>query len=166
LRDLLVEAIDYEFRTDEKWWQWLGTEEAQGYASVPIRQTWGLMDARERGRWLTAQLWNCTDIMAAMDLSRLDLEPGHTYAQVVRRLRRDVDDSPKRTGRPPKFGEAMIPLHVTIPRDLGVSLNVTCTNTGITKADAVRQAVEAWICAHGAVTLPVSDVDDERATLG
>jgi len=38
-------------------------------------------------RWLVGRLWNCTDIMPGDICNDLDLAPGSTYAQGVRRLR-------------------------------------------------------------------------------
>lgn len=37
-------------------------------------------------KWLLGQLWNCTDIMPASGCYDLDMPPGSTYAQAVRKL--------------------------------------------------------------------------------
>jgi len=40
-------------------------------------------------RWLVGRLWNCTDIMPGDICNDLDLAPGSTYAQGVRRIAQD-----------------------------------------------------------------------------
>jgi hypothetical protein len=46
------------------------------------------MNADEQLRWLSGQLWNCTDILPAGVCSELDMRQGSTYAQAARLLRR------------------------------------------------------------------------------
>jgi hypothetical protein len=46
------------------------------------------MSADEQLRWLSGQLWNCTDILPGGVCTELDLRQGSTYAQAARLLRR------------------------------------------------------------------------------
>jgi hypothetical protein len=46
------------------------------------------MNADEQLRWLSGQLWNCTDILPGGVCSELDIRQGSTYAQAARLLRR------------------------------------------------------------------------------
>jgi len=46
------------------------------------------MSANEQLRWLSGQLWNCTDILPGGVCTELDLRQGSTYAQAARLLRR------------------------------------------------------------------------------
>jgi hypothetical protein len=45
------------------------------------------MNADEQLRWLSGQLWNCTDILPGSVCTELDLRQGSTYAQAARLLR-------------------------------------------------------------------------------
>jgi len=148
LREMLCEAIQYAYVSKGEWWQWFETDEANDFIYGRERTAWDARDAKARARWLTTQLWNTTDIVAALDLEMCDLEPGKTYAQVVRRLRRTIEDSPKASGRPPKFGETMPVLHVNIPRDLMMELNTICDREEVTKAEATRQALGLWVAVR------------------
>jgi hypothetical protein len=42
------------------------------------------MTAEDRGRWLTDQLWDCTDLMPSWLCADLDLRQGSTYASYLR----------------------------------------------------------------------------------
>lgn len=39
--------------------------------------------------WLLGQLWNCTDVMPGECCQILDMDPGSTYAQAVRKVKAD-----------------------------------------------------------------------------
>ncbi len=146
LRDILCEAIEYGYHAPGEWWEYFDTEGTDNSSwNERKRAAWGAMDAKARARWLTAQLWNTTDIVPRMYLEMCDLEQGMTYAQVVRRLRRTIEDAPKPSGRPPTYGEPMPLLHVNIPRDLMMRLNTLCDREGMAKAEAVRQALGLWV---------------------
>lgn len=41
-------------------------------------------------RWLTGQLWNCSDIVPSFECGLLDLLQGSTYAMAVRRFRAEA----------------------------------------------------------------------------
>jgi hypothetical protein len=46
------------------------------------------MNADEQLRWLSGQLWNCTDILPGDVCTELDLRQVSTYAQAARLVRR------------------------------------------------------------------------------
>jgi len=43
-------------------------------------------------RWLTGQLWNCTDCLPSEYCTVLDLQQGSTYAQAARKIRVEIGD--------------------------------------------------------------------------
>ncbi len=151
LREMLLDSIEYE-TADEKWWTYFATDEADGAIYGRERGEWEKLDAKGRARWLTARLWNTTDIVPQETLETLDLEPGMTYAQVVRRLRKEIEDNPATNGRPPLFGETMVLLHTYVPAPLMESLNRRCNERGIRKADGVREALATWVTQGAALS--------------
>lgn len=48
---------------------------------------WEQASLEERLRWITGQLWNCTDILPGEVYDELDLTTRRTYAAAARRLR-------------------------------------------------------------------------------
>ncbi len=87
LREMFVDVI--EGNTQDPWWLAFGAEGLVVFYDPRMQARWDRWDARERARWLLGQLWNCTDIMPSDLCQSLDLPPGSTYAQAVRRLKAD-----------------------------------------------------------------------------
>ncbi len=94
VRAMLCDAIAYGDRHDG-WWEWFATDAVTKYPWAAQTTTrWSDLDAKGRARWFTTQLWNCGDVVPAPYLALLALPPGLTYAQVVSRLRQDLERSP------------------------------------------------------------------------
>lgn len=51
-----------------------------------MRQHWNKMTIEQKGRWLTGQLWNCTDVLPRNLCDDLEIYRGSTYAMAVRKL--------------------------------------------------------------------------------
>lgn len=66
-----------------------GDEHADGlfFYDEGKQKRWDRMDEQERLRWLSGQLWNCTDILPALYCEDVGLPPGSTYAQAARNVR-------------------------------------------------------------------------------
>ena len=72
---------------DGPWWASLATREPLEWWSPARQAWWNGLPARERGRWLTGQLWNCTDTVPGETCELLGLPRGSSYAQAARALR-------------------------------------------------------------------------------
>jgi len=51
---------------------------------------WDGLGSKARGRWLTGQLWNCTDILGSSYCLWLDIPQGSTFARLARMLRAEL----------------------------------------------------------------------------
>ncbi len=93
LRGALCGAFDVSFweLNQKPWYKRLEGEEIIFFYDPRQQEWWDSLTFKERGRWLTGQLWNCTDIMPSSLCADLDLSPGSTYAMGVRKLRADLD---------------------------------------------------------------------------
>ncbi len=94
VRAMLCDAIAYGDRHGD-WWEWFATDGVTKYPwAAQTTKRWSDLDAKGRARWFTTQLWNCADVVPAQYLALLDLMPGLSFAQVVSRLRHDLERSP------------------------------------------------------------------------
>jgi len=66
----------------------VGPNDFDGFEGYPNRDTVVVGDEQEKKplRWLLGQLWNCTDVMPSEACEVLNLVPGSTYAQGVRKV--------------------------------------------------------------------------------
>jgi hypothetical protein len=80
LRGLLDLAI-------EDWPHALMGEEAHIWRDGKRADWWNGLAVDQRARWITGQLWNCTDTLDSGACEDLGLPHGSTYAQAVRSLR-------------------------------------------------------------------------------
>lgn len=58
--------------------------------SPPDRLTIGYEERSVSLMWLSGQLWNCTDTLPWEYCKILDMDPGSTYAQAVRKVRAEA----------------------------------------------------------------------------
>jgi hypothetical protein len=86
LRDLLLEAFDEA--VDRPWWEHLKIT----FYDSKQQNSWTRTSPMGRARWVLGQLWNCTDVVPGYMCDNHDFPRGTTYAQVVRRLRKEIED--------------------------------------------------------------------------
>ena len=67
------------------------------FYSLAMQRRWEAWSARERGRWLTGQLWNCTDVLPSSMVTDLEaVLPWHddplpgSYGRAARALRAEM----------------------------------------------------------------------------
>jgi hypothetical protein len=86
LRDALIECLEQWTSGEvQDWADALMEEETISFFDGQFQKHWNELPARERGRWLAGQLWNCSDTLPG-DLRReFEVEHG-TYAGLVRKL--------------------------------------------------------------------------------
>ena len=65
----------------------LAEAEALDWSNEQRAAWWAGLTVEQRARWLTGQLWNCTDIMPSLACEQLELPLGSTYARAARHLR-------------------------------------------------------------------------------
>src|SRR5690242_7284535 len=89
LRDAFIQCI--EDPSAEPWYSALKSEDdVLNFRNAAMNVRWNGMTAEERGRWLTGQLWNCTDVMPGSMCDDLNLLRGSTYAVAARKLRQNA----------------------------------------------------------------------------
>jgi hypothetical protein len=76
----------------EPWYESLNDPGVIWFRNPKSQARWNRMSARERGLWLTGQLWNCTDTLPGLACSdsRIDIPQGCTYATASRKLRAEM----------------------------------------------------------------------------
>lgn len=90
-RDLLDVCLDRWDRCGPWYDALAGDEEFEVFFSDPReRAKWRSMKAWGRAQWLVEQLWGCTNVLSADKCSVFDLPLGSTYAQLVRKLVKDL----------------------------------------------------------------------------
>lgn len=87
LRDLFLAGLSGH---DGPWPNGLAGADILDAVPAERRDWWRQASVNERARWLTGQLWDCTDTLPAGDCESLDLPRGSTYAQAARSLRRQL----------------------------------------------------------------------------
>ena len=65
----------------------LADEEAIVHFGARLAERWAGLTVEQRARWLTGQLWNCTDIMPSLACEQLELPLVSTSARAARHLR-------------------------------------------------------------------------------
>jgi len=88
LREAFLSCFDGQ--ASDVWYEPLGEEETLELFDPKKQEAWDAMDLKGRARWITGQLWNCTDILPHMICADLDIPPGSTYARAVRNLRAEL----------------------------------------------------------------------------
>jgi hypothetical protein len=86
-RELLVDCIE---KSGDCWYNHLAQTESAYFHEAEMQGLWESMGAKHRARWLTGQLWKCTDILDEFCCSTLDLQRGSTMATAVRLLRTEI----------------------------------------------------------------------------
>lgn len=90
LRDAFELAVDRGTRDWQTRWYEVLDEESIALSDPAKQQMWNSFSPEERGRWLTGQLWNCTDILPSTYCQTLDLPSGSTYAMAARILKKTM----------------------------------------------------------------------------
>lgn len=81
---------------EDPWSAWpapLAEEEAVVHFSAGLAEWWAGQTVEQRARWLTGQLWNCSDVVPSTTCMELDLPQGSTYARAARHLRSALSTS-------------------------------------------------------------------------
>ena len=92
LRDaLLTAALAASSGDPPAWWDVLGDEEVISFGNPEKRDWWDNLDPKQRARWLTGQLWNCSDILPGIVCQEFDLQGKQTYGCLARHLRAELD---------------------------------------------------------------------------
>jgi len=92
LREAFEQATDLgNWEPLGSWYENLDEDEAIFFNDPQKQAWWENLSPRDRGLWLTGQLWNCTDIMPSTLCGGLDLPFGSTFAQGVRKLRAEME---------------------------------------------------------------------------
>jgi hypothetical protein len=91
MRELLYDALEARRTvTSGQWWRALpATSTGETFHHPAEQRWWGGLTPQEQARWLTGQLWNCTDTLPGDFCEDLDIPRGSTVAQCVRVLRRE-----------------------------------------------------------------------------
>ena len=91
LRDLFILATDMDpLEPFGSWIEFLDDDSDPFYN--PEKQAWWKnLSKRQRGLWVIGQLWNCTDIMPSILCDSLEFPQGSSYAQGVRRIRKEME---------------------------------------------------------------------------
>jgi hypothetical protein len=84
LREALLECLDNPM--PGPWFSALADREVLSFNDTAMQSRWDRMSIKDRARWLTGKLWNCSDILPGGYDEDLDA----TYATAVRELRRDI----------------------------------------------------------------------------
>ena len=71
----------------EDWPNALAADEANVWWDEDRSVWWSGLTIEQRARWITGQLWNCSDIMGSGSCQDLGLPQGSTYARAARYLR-------------------------------------------------------------------------------
>ena len=88
IRDMFQESLDYVL--NGSWLDRLDEELGENNIwSEEILAKWKHMSGRERGSWLLGKLWNDCSILSSIDCTALEVPPGSSYAQGVRKLKDD-----------------------------------------------------------------------------
>jgi hypothetical protein len=77
----------------EPWYALLGDSDTLFFYNAQQQARWHRMTLPERARWLTGQLWNCTDTLPESICWDLDIEEGSSYAMAARKLRLELYNS-------------------------------------------------------------------------
>ncbi len=87
LSGALLEAVD---RNRREWWGEFGDPMVLDWRNQQQQAWWDGLDPKARGRWLTGQLWNCTDTLGSLYCEWLGIPQGSTFAQLARMLRAEL----------------------------------------------------------------------------
>lgn len=96
LRDALLACFE-DPDSAAPWWETLGDTDALSFYDPAKQAAWETKSTKERARWLTGQLWNCSDILPGdvvtqlLELAERSNDPPlpniGTYATAARFLR-------------------------------------------------------------------------------
>jgi hypothetical protein len=88
LRDLPIQAL--EDSNTHNWWEAIPIEDVFDHEEQ--QAWWECLRALDRAKWLTGQLWNCTDILPGGIYDMLDMS-GHmgTFGAAARLLRKELN---------------------------------------------------------------------------
>ena len=73
-----------------QWYDRLVDDIADNVYDEDQQKWWKILSTLERGKWITGQLWNCTDIMPGTLCDDLELPRGSSYAKGARKLRSQI----------------------------------------------------------------------------
>ena len=89
IREAFLECMDGG--DAKKWYEKLGEENTLFFYKASAQQKWQAMSLADRGRWITGQLWNCTDTLPGDVCQWLDLPQGSSYSNAARMVRSGVN---------------------------------------------------------------------------
>ena len=88
LREAFVECLErFDLGESENWYDTLSDDQVLSFYRPEVQNHWGKLPAVDRTKWLTGQLWNCTDILPSSVCYQLELKQGSSYAIAARELR-------------------------------------------------------------------------------